>query len=45
MTENLAATYCSCMEDVKSRLTVVRSVIKGQLSTGHAVGRGTSVNK
>ena len=35
MTEDLAATYCSCMEDVKSRLTIVRSVVEGQLSTGH----------
>lgn len=32
--EDLAATYCSCMEDVKSRLDVVRSVVEGRLSTG-----------
>jgi hypothetical protein len=34
MEEDLAEIYCSCMEDVKSRLAVVRTVTKGQLSTG-----------
>ena len=34
MLEDLASTYCSCMENVKSRLDVVRSVFEGLLSTG-----------
>ena len=32
---DVAITYCSCMEDVKSRLSIVKSVAKGQLSTGN----------
>jgi hypothetical protein len=35
MKEDLAETYCSCMEDVKNRLAVVRTVTQGQLSTGN----------
>lgn len=31
---DLASTYCSCMEEVKSRLSLVKSVAQGQLSAG-----------
>ncbi|MBI4378671.1 MAG: hypothetical protein HY578_06215 [Nitrospinae bacterium] len=34
MMENLTGIYCICMEDVKSRLSVVKTVAGGQLSTG-----------
>ena len=34
MTENLAVTYCSWMEDVKNRIAVIRHVVEGQLSCG-----------
>lgn len=32
--ENIAATYCICMEDIKSRIAIVRPVFEGRLSTG-----------
>ena len=32
---DLAITYCSCMEEVKNRLSLVKSVATAQLSTGN----------
>lgn len=31
---DLAITYCSCMDEVKSRLSIIKSVATGQLSIG-----------